>query len=152
MSVLAMLGTEAGHLGVRFGRIAVSVAGEILASREVDIVVGTHHVPIQQHIAADVAHGVAATPDVAGVGCTAMDDATVMQTALVGLQFNRNGPTGVPLCGLDLIIENGFTWFQVIVIRESLFAAGMRARDNVHAPVDGAGRVDGDPHCHDFHG
>lgn len=87
------------------------------------------------HASADVAHGVSTAADVAGVGSAAVDDATVVEAALIGLEFDRDRFAWIALHRLDLIGEDGRAGFDIVVIGEALFTGGVRAGNDVHAPV-----------------
>lgn len=109
------------------------------------------HLLVELHLAADVSHGIAAAANITRVGCTAVNDAAVMEAALIGLKFDGDRLAGVALHGLDLIGEYCRAWFEIIVIGEALFAGGVRARYDIHATVFLGRRIDCYPYRDDLH-
>lgn len=152
MAVFTVLGAKAGQFVVGAGRVTIYVTSVIFAAGQVHVMPRADLLVVGAGARAHVAHGIAAATFSAKIRFAAVDDASVVEAALVGVEFDGDHVRHVPLGGLDLVVEDGFAGFEIVVIGESHFAARVRARKDAHAAVFGGGRVDREPHGHDFHG
>jgi hypothetical protein len=152
MTVFAVFGTEAGEFFVGSGRVAVDVPSAILAAGEVHVMPRADLLVVGAGARADEAHGIAAAALGAEIRFAAVDDATVVEAALVGVEFDGDHLGHITLGGLDLVVEDGLAGLEIVVIGEAHFAARVRAGKDAHTAVFGGGRVDREPHGHDFHG
>ena len=152
MAVFAVFGAEAGEFFVGSGRVAIDVTGVISAAGEVHVMPGADLFVVGAGARAHKAHRVAAATFGAEIRFAAVDDAPVVEAALIGVEFNGYHVRHVALGGLDLVVEDSFAGFEIIIIGETHFAARVRARKDSHTAVFGGGRVDREPHGHDFHG
>ncbi len=152
MAVFAVFGAEAGEFFVGSGRVAVDVTGVISAAGEVHVMPGADLLVVGAGAGAHIAHRVAAAAFGAEIRFAAVDDAAVVEAALVGVELDGDHVGHVALGRFDLVVEDGFTGLEIVIIRETHFAAGVRAGKDAHAAVFSGGRVDREPHGHDFHG
>lgn len=127
VAVFTVLGPETRELGVGALRVAIAIAGVVLAASEIKVMPGTDLLVIRASAGTHVAHRVAAPALCAQVRLTAMDDTAVVEAALIGLKLDRNQLGDVALRGFDLVVKYSFAGFERIVVRESHFAAGVRS-------------------------
>jgi len=127
VAVFTVLGPETRELGVGALRVAIAIAGVVLAASEIKVMPSTDLLVIRASACTNVAHRVAAPALCAQVRLTAMDDSAVVEAALIGLELDRNQLGDVALRGFDLVVKHRFAGFERIVVGESHLTAGVRS-------------------------